>query len=92
MNSYKEKKELVNNVFDVASKKYDLMNDLMSLGVHRIWKKKVIDWIKPRYGDSLIDVASGTGDMAKLFSLHRRLRRYFRIILSRQPPQSRSGR
>ena len=70
MNSYKEKKELVNNVFDVASKKYDLMNDLMSLGVHRIWKKKVIDWIKPRYGDSLIDVASGTGDMAKLFSLH----------------------
>ena len=70
MNSYKEKKELVNDVFDVASKKYDLMNDLMSLGVHRIWKKKVIDWIKPRYGDSLIDVASGTGDMAKLFSLH----------------------
>ena len=70
MNSYKEKKELVNNVFDVASKKYDLVNDLMSLGVHRIWKKKVIDWIKPRYGDSLIDVASGTGDMAKLFSLH----------------------
>ena len=70
MNSYKEKKNLVNNVFDVASKKYDLMNDLMSFGVHRIWKKKVIDWIKPCHGDSLIDVASGTGDMAKLFSLH----------------------
>ena len=46
------------------------MNDLMSLGIHRLWKKKVIDWIKPHYGDSLIDVASGTGDMAKLFSLH----------------------
>ena len=70
MNSYNEKKELVNNVFDIASKKYDLMNDLMSLGIHRLWKKKVIDWIKPHYGDSLIDVASGTGDMAKLFSLH----------------------
>ena len=60
--------------------KYDLMNDLMSLGVHRIWKKKVIDWIKPRYGDSLIDVASGTGDMAKLFSLHTKIKQKLAVL------------
>ena len=44
------------------------MNDIMSLGIHRIWKKKLIDWMNPQLNDSLIDVASGTGDIAKLFS------------------------
>ena len=43
------------------------MNDLMSLGVHRIWKKKFIDWMNPQPGKNLIDVASGTGDIAKSF-------------------------
>ena len=43
-----EKKLLVNSVFSQVYKKYDLMNDIMSLGVHRIWKNNLIDWIKPQ--------------------------------------------
>jgi len=49
-------------------KKYDFMNDVMSLGTHRIWKKRLIDWMNPQDSDCLIDVASGTGDLAKMFS------------------------
>tara|TARA_B100001142_G_scaffold156682_1_gene157197 strand:- start:543 stop:1193 length:651 start_codon:yes stop_codon:yes gene_type:complete len=49
-------------------KKYDLMNDIMSLGIHRIWKSKLIDWMNPQLNERLIDVAAGTGDIAKLFS------------------------
>ena len=63
-----DKTKLVNSVFSKVYKKYDLMNDIMSLGVHRIWKKKLIDWMNPQLNDSLIDVASGTGDIAKIFS------------------------
>ena len=62
------KTKLVNSVFSEVYHKYDLMNDLMSFGVHRIWKSKFIDWMNPQISDSLIDVASGTGDIAKLFS------------------------
>ena len=51
------------------SENYDLMNDIMSLGIHRVWKDKFIDWMNPSRDCSLIDVASGTGDIAKLFSL-----------------------
>ena len=69
MNTYNEEKtKLVNKVFDKVYRKYDLMNDLMSLGVHRIWKKKLIDWMKPYPTDKIIDVASGTGDLAKIIS------------------------
>ena len=63
-----DKSKLVNSVFSKVYKKYDLMNDIMSLGIHRIWKKKLIDWMNPQLNDSLIDVGSGTGDIAKLFS------------------------
>ena len=63
-----DKSKLVNSVFSKVYKKYDLMNDIMSLGIHRIWKKKLIDWMNPQLNDNLIDVASGTGDIAKLFS------------------------
>ena len=63
-----DKTKLVNSVFSKVYKKYDLMNDIMSLGVHRIWKKKLIDWMNPQLNDNLVDVASGTGDIAKLFS------------------------
>ena len=63
-----DKTRLVNSVFTKVYKKYDLMNDVMSLGVHRIWKNKLIDWMNPKLNDNLIDVASGTGDIAKLFS------------------------
>ena len=63
-----DKTKLVNSVFSRVYKKYDLMNDIMSLGIHRIWKKKLIDWMNPQLNENLIDVASGTGDIAKLFS------------------------
>ena len=62
-----DKNKLVNSVFSDVHKRYDLMNDIMSLGIHRIWKKKFIDWMNPSYNTKLIDVASGTGDIAKLF-------------------------
>ena len=61
------KKGLVNKVFDKVYDKYDLMNDLMSLGTHRIWKKDLIQWMKPTKGKRLVDVACGTGDIAKLY-------------------------
>ena len=64
-----DKTKLVNSVFSEVYDKYDLMNDVMSLGIHRIWKNKFIDWMSPSSDASLIDVASGTGDIAKLFSL-----------------------
>ena len=64
-----DKTKLVNSVFSEVYNKYDLMNDVMSLGVHRIWKDKFIEWMNPSNNSSLIDVASGTGDIAKLFSL-----------------------
>ena len=63
-----DKTTLVNSVFSKVSKKYDLMNDIMSFGVHRLWKEKFIDWMNPFTESKLIDVASGTGDIAKLFS------------------------
>ena len=63
-----DKTKLVNSVFSKVYKKYDLMNDIMSFGIHRIWKDKFIDWMNPSQNAKLIDVASGTGDIAKLFS------------------------
>ena len=63
-----DKTKLVDSVFSKVYKKYDLMNDIMSLGIHRIWKNKLIDWMNPQLNESLIDVASGSGDIAKLFS------------------------
>ena len=62
-----DKNKLVNSVFSNVHKKYDLMNDIMSLGIHRLWKEKFIDWMSPQPNTKLIDVASGTGDIAKLF-------------------------
>ena len=61
------KKGLVQNVFDDVYDKYDLMNDFMSLGIHRIWKKDLIALMNPSTNKKLIDVACGTGDIAKLF-------------------------
>jgi len=67
-NTIQDKTKLVNSVFSKVYKKYDLMNDIISLGIHRIWKIKYIDWMNPVQDSKLIDVASGTGDIAKLFS------------------------
>ena len=61
------KKGLVQGVFDKVYNKYDLMNDIMSLGVHKTWKKNLINMMNPSTNQSLIDVACGTGDIAKLF-------------------------
>jgi demethylmenaquinone methyltransferase / 2-methoxy-6-polyprenyl-1,4-benzoquinol methylase len=63
-----DKTKLVNSVFSKVYKKYDLMNDIMSFGIHRLWKDKFVDWMNPGLHSKLIDVASGTGDIAKLFS------------------------
>ena len=61
------KKGLVQNVFDQVYNKYDLMNDFMSLGVHRIWKRNLISMMNPSLNKKLIDVACGTGDIGKLY-------------------------
>ena len=64
---HKNKKKLVTKVFNDVFDKYDIMNDLMSLGIHRVWKKQFIYWLNPQKNTKLIDVASGTGDLAKLY-------------------------
>ena len=61
------KKGLVENVFDQVYDQYDLMNDFMSLGIHRLWKKNLLNMMNPSQNQKLIDVACGTGDIAKLF-------------------------
>ena len=60
-------KGLVQNVFDHVYNRYDLMNDLMSLGIHRLWKKNLLNMMNPTSNSKLVDVACGTGDIAKLF-------------------------
>ncbi|MCB5409587.1 bifunctional demethylmenaquinone methyltransferase/2-methoxy-6-polyprenyl-1,4-benzoquinol methylase UbiE [Pseudogemmobacter faecipullorum] len=59
-----EKAGLVHDVFSSVASKYDVMNDLMSVGIHRIWKDAMMDWLAPRPGSRLLDVAGGTGDVA----------------------------
>ena len=61
------KKGLVQNVFDQVYDQYDLMNDFLSLGIHRLWKKNMLNMMNPSINQTLIDVACGTGDVAKLF-------------------------
>ena len=61
------KKGLVQNVFDQVYDQYDLMNDFMSLGIHRLWKKSLLNMMNPSNHHKLIDVACGTGDIANLF-------------------------
>ena len=62
-----QKKGLVEGVFDKVHDKYDVMNDLISLGTHRTWKKNLIHVMNPSKNKNLIDVACGTGDIAKLY-------------------------
>ena len=64
---HKNSERLVAKVFQDVFDKYDLMNDLMSLGIHRLWKKNFMHWLNPQKNTTLIDVASGTGDIAKLY-------------------------
>ena len=62
-----DKAGMVRDVFDSVASKYDLMNDLMSMGVHRLWKNAMLDWLNPRPGTTLLDVGGGTGDIAFRF-------------------------
>ena len=58
---------MVHGVFESVADKYDVMNDAMSLGIHRLWKDAMMDWLAPRDGQHLLDVAGGTGDISFRF-------------------------
>jgi demethylmenaquinone methyltransferase/2-methoxy-6-polyprenyl-1,4-benzoquinol methylase len=62
-----EKADRVREVFTSVASRYDIMNDLMSAGIHRLWKDAMMDWLAPRPGQRLLDVAGGTGDIAFRF-------------------------
>ena len=62
-----KKQDLVDEVFNSVSSNYDLMNDLMSFGLHRYWKESFVDWMAPRENQVLLDLAGGTGDIAMEF-------------------------
>ena len=61
-----QKTKMVQNVFSEVAKKYDLMNDLMSFGTHRLWKRTIIELMNIQNSDKIIDVGSGTGDLIKI--------------------------
>jgi len=65
---YEEKVRKVAGVFHSVAGKYDLMNDLMSMGIHRLWKRYTLDMSGVRRGDHVLDLAGGTGDLAEKFS------------------------
>jgi demethylmenaquinone methyltransferase/2-methoxy-6-polyprenyl-1,4-benzoquinol methylase len=75
-----EKAERVRGVFDSVASKYDIMNDVMSLGIHRIWKRYTVELSGLRKGHRVLDVAGGTGDLTKLFS--QRVGKEGQLILS----------
>src|SRR3954466_3510104 len=76
-----EKPKLVRGVFDRVAGRYDLMNDLMSVGVHRLWKDAVAARLNPQPGETIVDCAGGTGDMARRYA-----------ALSRRAARRRQGR
>ena len=63
----KDKAGMVHDVFTNVASRYDIMNDVMSVGIHRVWKDAMMDWLAPRDGQALLDVAGGTGDIAFRF-------------------------
>ncbi|MCG6940577.1 MAG: bifunctional demethylmenaquinone methyltransferase/2-methoxy-6-polyprenyl-1,4-benzoquinol methylase UbiE [Thiohalocapsa sp.] len=63
-----EKQNRVRAVFDSVASRYDLMNDLMSLGIHRLWKRRAVELAGVRRGQQVLDLAAGTGDLAERFA------------------------
>ena len=63
-----DKEKLVRGVFDSVASRYDLMNDLMSAGIHRLWKRFTLELSAVREGQTVLDIAGGTGDLAAKFS------------------------
>jgi demethylmenaquinone methyltransferase/2-methoxy-6-polyprenyl-1,4-benzoquinol methylase len=64
-----EKADMVRSVFDSVASRYDVMNDLMSAGLHRLWKRYTIDHAAIKPGNVVLDLAGGTGDLAREFSM-----------------------
>lgn len=75
-----EKAGLVRGVFDSVAERYDVMNDLMSAGLHRVWKRYTVDLAALRRGDVVLDLAGGTGDLALQFS--RQVGKSGRVVLA----------
>ena len=75
-----EKAGLVRNVFDSVASRYDIMNDLMSAGMHRLWKRFTVDQAALRAGDVVLDLAGGTGDLARAFC--RKVGRQGHVVLA----------
>ncbi|WP_297471475.1 bifunctional demethylmenaquinone methyltransferase/2-methoxy-6-polyprenyl-1,4-benzoquinol methylase UbiE [Acidithiobacillus sp.] len=75
-----EKRKLVGAVFTSVAARYDLMNDLMSAGLHRLWKRFTVDLARPRPGQRVLDLAGGTGDLAA--AIHPRVRPNGSIVVS----------
>ncbi|WP_238366334.1 bifunctional demethylmenaquinone methyltransferase/2-methoxy-6-polyprenyl-1,4-benzoquinol methylase UbiE [Mesobacterium pallidum] len=85
-----EKAGRVQGVFNSVASKYDIMNDVMSGGIHRIWKDAMMDWLAPRPGQKLLDVAGGTGDIS--FRFLKRAGRGHATVLDLTEPMLVEGR
>lgn len=85
-----EKAGLVHGVFSSVASKYDIMNDVMSVGIHRVWKDAMMDWLAPRNGQRLLDVAGGTGDIA--FRFLKRAPRASAVVLDMTADMLENGR
>ncbi|MBT3813542.1 MAG: bifunctional demethylmenaquinone methyltransferase/2-methoxy-6-polyprenyl-1,4-benzoquinol methylase UbiE [Gammaproteobacteria bacterium] len=75
-----EKVKMVRGVFDSVASQYDIMNDLMSMGIHRIWKRVAVQLSNVREGDRVLDLAGGTGDLTTLFS--KRIGKTGKVVLA----------
>jgi demethylmenaquinone methyltransferase/2-methoxy-6-polyprenyl-1,4-benzoquinol methylase len=85
-----EKAGRVRGVFNSVASKYDVMNDVMSIGIHRVWKDAMMDWLAPRPGQRLLDVAGGTGDIS--FRFLKRAGRGHATVLDLTEPMLVEGR
>jgi len=85
-----EKAGRVKGVFGSVASKYDVMNDAMSMGIHRVWKDAMTDWLSPRAGQRLLGVAGGTGDIS--FRFLRRAGRGHATVLDLTEPMLMEGR